>query len=203
VSVGGTLASVQASISVDRRDNVFDAKRGWFHSQNIQFGLPILGSDTPYTRYLVRQYVYVPAGPFVFASGVRWGTLSGVGASPPLTILDLFFDAGGSQTVRGYAQDALSSVKLLDVPVGGTDLLILNQEIRFPIFKWFTGAAFVDAGNTFARLSDISLSGLAVGAGFGLRIQTPLAPFRIDFAFPIGPFRESRFRWHFSIGQMF
>lgn len=203
LDIGGTLAAAQASIVVDRRDNVFDATRGWFHSQNVQIGAQALGSDTSYTRYLLRQYVYVPVGPLVFASGLRWGTLARVNGTPPLTIFDLFFDAGGSQTVRGYAQDSLSSLSLLGVPVGGTDLLILNQEIRFPIFKWFKGAAFIDAGNTFGALSDISLSGLAVGAGIGLRIQTPLAPFRLDLGFPIGPFREGRYRWHFSVGQMF
>ncbi len=203
LDIGGTLSSVQASLVIDRRDNVFDARRGWFHSQNLQLGLEALGSDTPYTRYLVRQFAYVPVGPLVLASGVRWGTLSRVGDTPPLTILDLFFDAGGGQTVRGYAQDSLSALSLFEIPVGGTELLILNQEVRFPIFKWFSGAAFIDAGNTFGSLSDVSLAGLAVGAGFGIRIQTPLAPFRIDLGFPVGPFRESRYRWHFSIGQMF
>ncbi|MGE5362121.1 MAG: translocation/assembly module TamB domain-containing protein, partial [Bacteroidales bacterium] len=201
--VPGTLASLQLGLILDRRDSPFDASRGWFHSQNLQLGIRDLGSDVSYSRYLIRQYVYVPVGPLVLASGVRWGTLGHVAGTPPLSITDLFFDAGGSQTVRGYDQDGLAAISAFDVPLGGTQLLILNQEIRFPIFKWFKGAAFFDAGNTFRRMSDVGLSNLAVGAGLGLRIKTPLAPFRIDAGLPIGPFGDRRVRWYFSVGQMF
>jgi outer membrane protein assembly factor BamA len=203
VTFPGTLASLQAGVVIDHRDSPFDASRGWFHSQNFQWGIPKLGSDVSYIRYLVRQYGYLPLGPLVLASGVRWGTLGHVKGTPPLSIADLFFDAGGSQTVRGYDQDGLSAITVLDVPLGGTQVLILNQEVRFPIFKWFKGAAFADAGNTFRSVSSVSLSGLAVGAGLGLRITTPLAPLRIDVALPIGPFGDRRVRWYFSIGQMF
>jgi hypothetical protein len=27
--------------------------------------------------------------------------------------------------------------------------MILNQEARFPMFKWFNGVVFVDAGNIY------------------------------------------------------
>jgi translocation and assembly module TamA len=62
---------------------------------------------------------------------------------------------------------------------------------------------FADAGNTFAGRG-ASLEDLAVGLGFGLRIRTPIAPIRIDLGFPV-PRRpgDPRYRWHFSIGQMF
>jgi outer membrane protein assembly factor BamA len=199
----GRLASLQLGLVVDHRDSPFDASRGWFHSQNVQFGVRDLGSDVAYTRYLVRQYVYLPVGPLVLASGVRWGTLGRVTGIPPYSILDLFFDAGGAQTVRGYDQDGLSAISPFGVPLGGTDLVIANQEVRFPIFKWFKGAVFVDAGNTFRGMSAVSWSGLAFGAGAGIRIKTPLAPFRIDVGVPIGAFSDGRVRWYFSVGQMF
>ncbi len=63
---------------------------------------------------------------------------------------------------------------------------------------------FVDAGNTFASTADIALGRLAVGAGLGLRVRTPLAPLRLDFAYPLSSgFGQSGLRFHFSIGQMF
>ena len=91
---------------------------------------------------------------------------------------------------------------LLGAPLGGTKLLILNGELRAPLFWRFGGVLFVDAGNTFTEAESIRLRDLAVGMGVGLRINTPLAPIRIDLGSPRS-FGKTGLRWHFSIGQMF
>jgi outer membrane protein assembly factor BamA len=121
-------------------------------------------------------------------------------------LIDQLFDAGGAQTVRGYAEDSLSAYDLYDVlPVGGSKLLLLNQEVRFPLFsKWLQGAAFIDAGNTFKPGTSIKLDQLAVGAGFGIRIMTPFAPLRLDVGYPINRRPEDNpRRFYFSVGQIF
>ena len=33
--------------------------------------------------------------------------------------------------------------------IGGDRLVILNQEVRFPIYRWVNGVVFADAGNIF------------------------------------------------------
>ena len=38
-------------------------------------------------------------------------------------------------------------------------LLVLNQEVRYSLWKWIELAAFVDAGNAFATFQDFSLAG--------------------------------------------
>jgi outer membrane protein insertion porin family len=204
LELSGLLSGPSASAVVDFRDSPFDATRGWFHSSSLQFGVRTLGSDLGYVRYLARQFYYQPVGPITLAAGARWGTLTGFGGVAPVNILDYLFTAGGTTTVRGYAEASLSAVDFFGVNLGGTDVVILNGEVRFPIVKWFKGVVFVDAGNTFIDRSQIALNDLAVGTGFGLRIRTPLAPIRIDLGFPT-PRRpgDPRFRWHFSIGQMF
>ena len=127
---------------------------------------------------------------------------------PPITVLDIFFTAGGTQTVRGFKQDSLSAYYITyqdaRIPVGGTQLLVVNEEARFPIFRLLSGAAFVDAGNTFTNDRGIVFGDMAVGAGFGLRIRTPLAPIRVDLGFPVrSNTGQTSLRWHFSIGQIF
>jgi outer membrane protein assembly factor BamA len=205
LNLKGALGTVNGTFIFDTRDKPFDASRGWFQSSNLQWGTQVLGSDFDYVRLLLRQFYYHPAGPFILASGVRWGWLHGIGGEPPITILDRFFDAGGSQTVRGYAEESLSAVDIFGVPVGGTKLLILNQEVRFPLLsRWFQGAVFIDAGNTFASRESIALDKLALGAGFGIRIMTPFAPIRIDVGYPLDRRPEDRpYRVYFSIGQIF
>jgi outer membrane translocation and assembly module TamA len=45
---------------------------------------------------------------------------------------------------------------------------------------------------------------MALGAGIGLRVRTPLAPLRLDVAYPFSDaYSRGGMRVHFSIGQMF
>jgi outer membrane protein assembly factor BamA len=201
---GGLLAGPIFSVVFDKRDSPFDAKRGLFHSSSFQFGVDSLGSDLNYGRYLLRQSYYQPLGKVTAAGSVRFGTMHGFSGTIPISILDVLFEAGGTNTVRGYPEESLSAYNVAGFALGGTELLILNGEVRFPVRKAFSGAAFVDAGNTFATITDIALGRLAIGAGLGLRVRTPLAPLRLDFAYPFSSqYGQSGVRIHFSIGQMF
>ena len=204
ISFDGLFASMNASAVLDRRDSVFDPTRGWFYSTSLQWGLRPLGSDFDYLRTMIRGSYYQPIGPVVLATNARWGNLAPRGGIPPLTVFDLFFKAGGTQTVRGYRQDELSAYEAFGVPLGGARLVVFNEEVRFPVFRIVKGVLFADAGNTFAERAVFSFSDLEVGVGFGLRITTPLAPVRIDLGYPVlGGTKLGSPRWHVSIGQMF
>jgi outer membrane protein assembly factor BamA/autotransporter translocation and assembly factor TamB len=202
LAIAGTLASLNGAAVIDRRDSFFDAKRGWFSSVSLQWGRRELGSELDYLRTLIRGSYYQPLGPIVLAGNMRLGRLLPRGGDVPLTVFDLFFNAGGSESVRGYSQDSLSGYEFFGAPLGGSKLLVFNGELRTPLFWRFGGVLFADAGNTFAESQPITLHGLGVGIGVGLRINTALAPIRIDVGFPRS-FGQSVARWHFSIGQMF
>ena len=151
-----------------------------------------------------RTYHYFsPLERVVVASAVRAGSFWNVSGTATLDVLDLLFKVGGSQTVRGYKQDQLSPVTTEGLRLGGTRLLVLNEELRVTFSKLFQGVVFADAGNTFLK-DQFAWRDMAVGLGFGVRINTPIAPLRLDFGFPV-PRRpgERLFRWHFSVGQMF
>jgi len=204
LDTGGLLAGPVVSVILDKRDSPFDATRGYFHSSSFQFGAESLGSDLGYIRYLLRQSYFQPLGKLTAAGSVRYGTIQRYSGTAPASIIDLFFEAGGTNTVRGYPEDSLSAINIAGFALGGTDLLVLNGELRFPISKRLGGAAFVDAGNTFAAIRDVTLGHLALGAGLGLRIRTPLAPLRLDLAYPFSEqYGQHGIRVHFSIGQMF
>jgi translocation and assembly module TamA len=201
----GDTVGPRLALAWDSRDNPFDATRGWFHSSAVDFGVRPLGSDLSYARYLLQHFQFVPIGRVVLASGVRFGALHAFGDQADVhpVSFDLLFTAGGSHSVRGYAEDSLGPAPIANLRLGNRQLLVLNQEVRFPLFRWFKGVAFIDAGNTFPGLGDLSLGNLRLGAGAGLRLSTPVGLFRMDVGWPIDPRPEDTTRVYFSVGQAF
>ncbi len=199
--LAGHTLGPRASIVWDSRNNPFDAVRGHFDSFAVDFGFRAIGSDLTYTRLLAQHLHFFPLGPVTLASGVRFGSLFIHGDDAPIS-LNLRFKAGGSHSVRGYREDVLGP-DFFGIPLGNNQLVVLNEEIRFPIWRWFKGVAFVDAGNTFPKLSDVRLDQLKVGSGLGLRLATPVGLFRVDLGYPLNDDGNHTARWYFSIGQAF
>ena len=64
---------------------------------------------------------------------------------------------------------------------GGTSWFEGSIELREKLHKYFGYAVFVDFGNTWNGWNDVQLKDIAVAVGFGIRVYTPIAPFRLDF----------------------
>jgi outer membrane protein assembly complex protein YaeT len=211
-----TLVSPLSSAFVrETRDEVLDATRGSFSSHAFQFSPKWLGSDDTYMKYLGQYFQYFPLQRerrkrfsneiirprFVFATGVRIGVSKGMGTFVPTS--ERFF-AGGSTTLRGFEQNAIGPVSVTGVPIGGDAMLLLNNELRFPLIKMFDGVGFVDVGNVFNKTTDFSLSDLRKTAGVGLRVRTKWILVRGDYGFILDRRPgEGKGRFYFSIGQAF
>lgn len=108
----------------------------------------------------------------------------------------LLFRTGGDTTVRGYAFESLG-VKKGDAIVGGRYYRLGSAEYTRWLGESWGLAAFVDAGDAADRRGDLKL---AVGYGAGLRIRSPIGPFRLDLAYGT---RTQQVRVHFSVGLAF
>ena len=115
------------------------------------------------------------------------------------------FFSGGDTTVRGFERGRLGPIDVNGDPTGGEGLFILNEELRFPIFRSLQGVVFYDAGNVFRTLDQYSLTDLRHVAGLGLRVATPIGPFRVEYGAILDPkdTDTSRGEFFFSIGQAF
>jgi outer membrane protein insertion porin family len=195
-------SGLYSAVSFDRRDDPFDTRRGWFHASSVEYAAKILGSDVRFVKSVSQQALYWTAGrQVVLAWNGRIGLADGF--DQPLTGPERFH-AGGHGTVRGYAEDSLSPLDELGLRAGGEALLVFNHEVRFPIWRRLRGVGFLDAGNTFAEPTQMELGDLELGAGFGLRVGTPIGVLRFDFGVPVS--RDASFgagRLHFSFGQVF
>jgi len=115
------------------------------------------------------------------------------------------FTIGGSNSVRAFSPRGLGpgSYKTPDslaantfIDQAGDIKLEVNTEYRFPIVSILKGALFIDAGNIWLLREDPSRAGstfsgktfldeVAVGTGFGLRLDLSFFILRFDLAFPL------------------
>jgi outer membrane protein insertion porin family len=99
-------------------------------------------------------------------------------ASSPTTVVDTAATRRAGGTVFRGVQTR---------PTGGNTAIVLNAELRLPspIFaSRMRLGVFVDAGQVWERGEEIvSLSGMRVTPGAGVRFTTPLGPVRIDVAY--------------------
>jgi outer membrane translocation and assembly module TamA len=197
------FAGLNTTFLYDARDSLVNPRRGFFHISRVDVGAGLWLSDIAFARYQSQQFVYFNAGPLTLASALRFGTLDVDDEHEPAALL-LFFKTGGSNSVRGYETDSLTPGYVLGLPAGGKVLLVMNQEVRVPVWRRIGAVGFFDAGNTFKDFSALDLGALKVGAGAGVRFETPVAVLRFDVGFPVPRLLgQPRARWYISIGQAF
>jgi outer membrane protein assembly factor BamA len=199
------IARLTAAAAWDSRDDPVDTARGSLLSLSLENAPENAGSDIRFIREVAQAYHFRPWRQTVFASAARLGIVTPLGGQDVI-VSERFF-AGGSRTVRGVAEDSLGPSEEFDgevFPLGGRLLIVLNQEMRVPVYRWVRAVAFVDAGNIFATPSVTRLGELVGSIGLGLRLATPFALLRVDVAKPVwnAPAGLSG-RWTFGIGQAF
>jgi len=130
------------------------------------------------------------------------------------------FRVGGGTTIRGYGEDLVGRRNEAGRAIGGRVLLLANVELRFPVFSIVQGAVFLDGGNVWADPAEFKLAAfsrglsngshsplhVAYGAGGGIRVLTPVGPFRVDYGVKVGSGRapgEGRGSIHVALGQAF
>ncbi len=106
------------------------------------------------------------------------------------------FFAGGDRSIRGFAYRSVSPKDAEGSPVGGRYLEAVNLEYNYRFYDRWSGAVFVDGGRAFNDFDEP----YAVGAGIGVRWQSPVGPFRLDLARPVSDNDGSGLRIHLSLG---
>jgi outer membrane protein assembly factor BamA len=225
------------SVTRDTRDDPFGPGSGLFLSATGQVAARRIGSEVGLTKSTFTAQIFktLPrTNRMVFAASARLGLAAAFArqvvrtdaAGQPVPgadgqpIVDVFeevpaserFFAGGDTTVRGFILDQLGTPETIDqdgFPIGGNGLSIFNAELRIPVRGGLGAVGFFDAGNVFARATDISLADLRGAVGVGIRYQSPVGPIRVDVGFKttrreiVPGVPEKLAVWHISLGQAF
>jgi outer membrane protein insertion porin family len=189
------LLLVQLGAQRDLRNNPLQPTTGSFLRFGVDQSVPVGLGSIFLTRFRGSYSQYVPVNLTNFAPGaqtlafnLQGGTV--LGDLPPYEA----FTIGGSNSVRGYEEGALTS---------GRSYVQASVEYRFPVFSVVSGALFFDVGSdlgTTTRPAEVlNKNGTGYGYGLGVRVQSPLGPIRIDYG--INDDGDSRI--NFGIGERF
>jgi outer membrane protein assembly complex protein YaeT len=201
------ISELLATVIADTRDDPFNAKRGALTSFEFTYAPKFLGSEAVFIKNYNQFFRFRPLGKMLWASGIRFGIANAFGDN--LILSERFF-AGGSYTLRGFRLDEVGPRDPTGDPLGGEAVIIINEELRFPVYKWVQGVVFYDVGNVYDKFEHFNPLKLRHSVGMGIRVDTPFGIGRFDLGINLAPrisvnprFEEPRYVLHFGIGQAF
>jgi outer membrane protein insertion porin family len=201
-------SSISFGIRRDSKDRPFLTTKGSLNSVSFETAGDFLGGSVEFNKYLATSLWYFPLfWDTVFIARGRAGLIQETGE--PIPVYQKF-RIGGINTVRGFEAFSISPRDPTTLePIGGEEMLIFNLEYRFPLIteQGIVGLVFFDAGNVFTDdQTALTVSGLRLGAGGGIRWFSPVGPLRVEYGFNLDPdpeLNEKRGEWYFTVGGQF
>lgn len=207
------IGSFDQSVVIDLRDDRLVTRRGGYLEVRAEEGTVAAGGASTFVRLVPDLRGYLSLGPVTAAARARAGALWG--DDVPATRR---FFGGGGNGYRGLPERQLSPFAVSDdlavrVPYGGTALVELSAELRFPIttIKGYDlgGAIFLDGGDVTEGWGAIDLGHLHWATGGGVRVLTPIGSVRFDAGYRLvrkgagEPQAGEDVAFHLSVGEAF
>jgi outer membrane protein insertion porin family len=203
-------------LTYDKRDSAFLTRKGTrvdlstytaggFLGGTVQiYGVDLEGS----------QYFHLPYDTILLLNG-EIGVATTWGSQSIVPIYDRLY-LGGAYNLRGFRYRDVGPKDNNGNPIGGSTLLRYTIEYTIPIIERVRAAVFYDGGfvnagawsfspqkipNTKGRSS----GGFAQDVGFGVRLDLPIGPIRLDYGFPVqrDSFNSKDGQFQFSVGYQF
>lgn len=200
-------SSVAGNISYDSRDSLVRTRKG-LHIDFTTFFAGLGGDVKDYgfalqaTKFFPLPYdtVFILNGEA--ATVASWGTNKTVGNQVP--IFDRLY-LGGANNLRGFSYREVGPKDTYGDPIGGNTLAYLTAEYTFPIIERIRGAVFYDTGFVNAGNYDFGTQNINSDFGFGVRLDLPIGPVRIDYGIPIeyDSYNKSSGKFNFNVGYQF
>jgi outer membrane protein insertion porin family len=175
--------ALSGGLTYDTRDNLFLTRKGTYLNltgfvasitgeQDVDdYGISLEGS----------QHFSLPWDLIFLARG-QLATVDTVDGSGQVPIFDRLF-LGGANNLRGFQFREVGPSNG-DVYYGGNSLAYGTLELTFPIITRVRGAFFVDAGVVNENSWEFDTAGYNADYGFGVRLDLPIGPIRIDYGIP-------------------
>jgi outer membrane protein insertion porin family len=218
--------SIQVSSFLEQYGSLYNdylVTLGWSHNtldrvvfptrglvQSISGSAAGPGSDLEYYKLMssTRYYLSVfgqDKATMSFRGVAAYG--NGYGDVDELPFFENFF-AGGTGSVRGYADNSLGPRDSLDRPLGGNFKLTGTAELIFPIpfveIDSIRLSVFSDGGNVYNTQENVDLGELRYSAGMAITWISPMGPFVFSVAAPLNKKDGDETQiFQFNLGNVF
>jgi outer membrane protein insertion porin family len=203
---GNTLESrVTFELTYDKRDNAFLTRKGTRVDFSTYVAGGPLGGDVQIYGFdlIASQYFHLPFDTILLfdaevATVATWGSGSNV------PIYDRLY-LGGANNLRGFKYQDVGPKDQFGDDLGGNSLARFTVEYTVPVVERVRAAVFYDTGFVNAGSWSFGTNNVNSDIGFGLRLDLPIGPIRIDYGIPVqsDKFNNSSGRFQFSVGYQF
>ncbi len=198
-----TKSVFTANLTWDRRDNPFLTRSGERVTYTWWVAGPggteqIYGFDVEASKYWRLPWDTILLINAEVAGVDRWGDQTKL-----VKIYDRLF-LGGSNNLRGFDFRDVGPKDPNGEPLGGQSMARTTIEWTFPIVEKARGALFYDTGFVNTNPWDYNFNNVASDVGFGLRLDLPIGPLRVDYGIPLqqaGNHGSGKF--NFNVGYQF
>jgi outer membrane protein insertion porin family len=175
--------AVSGGITFDSRDNLFLTRRGTY--VNLTGFLAGITGEQDTDNYGLSleatQHVLLPWD-IIFLFKGQLATVDSWGGDGEVPIFDRLF-LGGANNLRGFNFREVGPNVDGDY-YGGNSLGYMTLEVTFPIISRVRGAFFTDWGFVNEPSWNFDTGGYNADFGFGIRLDLPIGPIRIDYGIP-------------------
>ena len=178
-----TRSAVSGGLTWDSRDNLFLTRRGTFVTLNGFVAGGGLGGDVQDYGVSLEgsQHVLLPWD-VIFLFRGQLATVDTWGGATDVPIFDRLW-LGGANNLRGFQFRQVGPNVDGDY-YGGNSLGYMTLEATFPIISRVRGAFFTDWGFVNVSPWDFNSAGYNADYGFGVRLDLPIGPIRVDYGIP-------------------
>ncbi|MEY5026278.1 MAG: outer membrane protein assembly factor BamA precursor [Verrucomicrobiota bacterium] len=202
-------SQIFTGITYDSRDSVFLTRKG----QRVDVsafvaGGPLAGNIKTYGWNAEASKYLLFKGDTILTLNAQAGVTDGWAADGAVPIYDRLF-LGGVNDMRGFRFRHVGGTGLVKdatgEPIGGKSLARATFELTVPVVDRVRAATFYDAGFVNEKAFDFTTSGYNSDYGFGVRLDLPIAPVRLDYGIPLkyDAQTSSRGRFNFNMGYQF
>ncbi|MGA0110958.1 MAG: outer membrane protein assembly factor BamA [Chthoniobacterales bacterium] len=199
-----TRSAVSGGLTWDSRDNLFLTRRGTYLNLTGFVAGGGLGGDVQDYGVSLEgsQHVLLPWD-LIFLFRGQLATVSTWGGADEVPIFDRLW-LGGANNLRGFNFREVGPNVDGDY-YGGNTLGYMTLELTFPIISRVRGAVFTDWGFVNAPSWNFDAGGYNADYGFGIRLDLPIGPIRIDYGIPFvsDAYNGGSGKIQFNIGYQF
>jgi outer membrane protein insertion porin family len=202
---GDSLVSrLGLSLAYDTRNSTLLPSRGQRTELYGEAAGPWPG-EKEYWRTELRTAWYFPGlfeGHIIEVIG-RVGVADTWGDTEVVPFYDRFY-LGGLYSLRGFKYREVSPREPgFTEPIGGNTYWLGSIEYSLPVIQRLRFAVFYDVGNVMADSFKFDFAKRSDNWGFGIRLDLPIGPLRLDYGIPIHydeRFSSGRGRFQFGVG---